>query len=392
MATKRPYGSGNLEEIPKGSGSWRLRVDLGRDQLTGRRRQRTFRFSATGAKAANARAAELVAEMNESPATGSRATVAQLLEEFYRVSVARGRAPTTLHEYRRTIDTLLRPALGHIAIEKLTSHQLDSFYASLLTQERPLRPASIRRYNAVLSAALTQAVKWEWIEKNPALRVTLPQMPAVEIEAPSTDEVRRIIEECQKRSDRSGMFVLVAAVTGCRRGELAALRWSDIDGDTITIRASVYAAGAEHGIKSTKTGRVRKIVAGEALLVALAEYRAKCEARAREFAVEYSNNSFIFSSRPDGASPLNVDTISSMFHKVAGELGLSHIHLHSLRHFAATELISSGLDIKDAASRLGHSNASTTLRVYAHATQERQRHAASIGDRIISAPSPDPSP
>jgi integrase len=366
-----------------------MRVDLGTDPLTGRRRQKTLRFKAAGAKAANARVAELVAELKSSPTVGSRATVAQMLEEFYRVSVARGRAPTTLHEYRRTIDTLLAPALGHIAIEKLTTHQLDSFYASLMTAERPLKPTSIRRYNAVLSAALSQAVKWEWIDKNPALRITLPEMPTNEIEAPTALEVRRIIEECQKRSVRTGMFVLVAAVTGCRRGEVAALRWRDIEGDTITVRASAYAAGGVHGIKSTKTGRVRKIVAGAALCKVLDAYRAQCEEKAREFEVEYSNDSFIFSSRPDGASPLNVDTISSMFHKVASELGLSHIHLHSLRHFAATELISSGLDIKDAASRLGHANPAMTLRVYAHATEERQRHAADIGDRIIAIATPD---
>ncbi len=389
MATKRPYGSGNLEEIPRGSGTWRLRVELDRDQLTNQRRQKTVRFTANGAKAANARAAELVAAMNASVAVGSRATISQLLEEFYRVSVARGRAPTTLHEYRRTIDTLLKPALGHIAIEKLTTHQLDSFYTSLLTKDRPLKPTSLRRYNAVLSAALSQAVKWEWIDKNPALRVTLPEMPPSEVEAPTATEVRRIIEECQKRSDRTGMFVLIAAVTGCRRGEIAALRWRDVDGDTITIRSSVYVAGSERGIKNTKTGHVRKIMAGAALTQALTSYRSKCEERAKEFGVEYSNDSFIFSSRPDGAVPLNVDTISSTFHKVAGDLGLSHIHLHSLRHFAATELISSGLDIKDAASRLGHANPAMTLRVYAHATDVRQRQAAEIGDRIIAISSRD---
>ena len=57
---------------------------------------------------------------------------------------------------------------------------------------------------------------------------------------------------------------------------------------------------------------------------------------------------------------------------------MDDVHLHSLRHFAATELLAAGVTAKDAAEMLGHADASLTLRIYAHASSDRQKAAASI--------------
>lgn len=383
MATKRPYGSGYLVETEEGSNKWRLRVELGLDPVTGKRRRRMWTFEAKGQKMANRMANQLLNELEEAEPSGSRMTVSHFFNEFMIFSEARGRAPTTLHHYRLAFDGFFATAIGHVPLEDLTTHHLDSLYSAAMTREKPLSPASIKKYHAVISAALNQAVKWKWVTSNPALHVTLPTAKKHELKVPTPDEVRQLIIAAQERSDLLGMFVLLAAVTGCRRGELAALRWRHLEGDTLVVKSSAYAVGGIRGVKSTKSGRERRVVIDESLLQLLTQWKTRCEELARSFDVDYFDNAFIFSARPDGASPINVDTISTSFVRIARACGLPHVHLHSLRHFAATELISSGIDPRAAATRLGHANPTLTLQTYAHATNERQRHAATVGSRVL---------
>ena len=115
----------------------------------------------------------------------------------------------------------------------------------------------------ILSSALSQAVRWGWIERNPAERSQPPALERVELQVPTPDEVRRLLAAAQARGPRWGMLLTLAVLTGGRRGELCGLRWIDIEGDSIRFRRSLYRAGDERGEKATKTGRERRIaVAG----------------------------------------------------------------------------------------------------------------------------------
>jgi hypothetical protein len=118
------------------------------------------------------------------------------------------------------------------------------------------------------------------------------------------EEVNTLIDASVARSQAFGMFVIIAAVTGCRRGEIAGLRWTDLDDDVLTVRTSVYSVGSSRGIKSTKTGRARRLLIGPELGKELANWRVRCEIVAKEFGVTYPRDAFLFSSRPDGASPV----------------------------------------------------------------------------------------
>jgi integrase len=309
-------------------------------------------------------------------------TVATLFEEFLAFSRARGRSPTTLHGYRMVINGFWLPEIGDLELHEVTAHALDTLYARLLTRPRPLAPATVRKYHAILSAALAQAVKWEWIDRNPARMATLPPSQHPDPVAPTSEEVSALIDACARHSEVLSMFVLVGAVTGCRRGELAALTWGDYADGALHVRGSAYRAGADTGVKTTKTGRQRRILVG-ALERTLSAWRARCEATARDAGAELGPGSYLFSNVADASVPLNVNTVSAQFRRAASSLGLESIHLHSLRHFAATQLISSGVDPRTAATRLGHANPSMTLRVYAHATGESERRAAEVGARVL---------
>ena len=95
---------------------------------------------------------------------------------------------------------------------------------------------------------------------------------------------------------------------------------------------------------------------------------------------------FLSDRLPGWSEFVNLDSMSREVRKVASRLGMKSIHLHSLRHFAATELLAAGISPRDAAEMLGHADPSLTLRVYAHASTERQKIAAGILAGVLDAP------
>ena len=123
----------------------------------------------------------------------------------------------------------------------------------------------------MLSAALSQAVRWGWLDRNPAERAEPPPLGRAELQVPTPDEVRALLARGAEHDERWGMLLSLAVLTGALRGELCAMRWTDVEGDTIRIRRSLYRAGTDRGEKSTKGGRERWVVvapSGRALLEA----------------------------------------------------------------------------------------------------------------------------
>jgi hypothetical protein len=180
---------------------------VGRDPVTGRPRQ-VFRIvEAANKTAANRALAVFIAEVGDQATPDSSATVAVVLEEWLRHSEAQGRAPKTLYEARKIIDNDLVPVLGDIPTRDLTPRHIDELYRRLSTGEgraKPLKPASVRRYHAVLSAALAQAVRWGWLERNPAERATPPALDPEPLRIPTTDEVKQLLSAAPERDERVG--------------------------------------------------------------------------------------------------------------------------------------------------------------------------------------------
>ena len=374
-------------------GKYRLRVFVGTDPVTGSPRQITRTVQAKTQRQAQHILDALRDDVATAEPTGNTATVRSLIEEWLEHSKARGRAPKTLHEARRSAETVIFPALGDVPVVDLTPRHLDELYRRLATGEgrsRPLKPASIRRHHAVLSASLGQAVRWGWLDRNPAERSQPPELGQASLRVPTSDDVRALLARAQADSDRWGVLVALALLTGARRGELCGRRWSDIDGDVIRIRRSVYRAGKDRGEKGTKGGRERQILVGAPGVELLRQWRIRCQDRAADAGVQLAADGFVVSPFPDGSRPVNPDSFSSAVHRLCGDLEKPHVHLHSLRRFAATEMLSAGIDARNAAEVLGHANPSLTLTVYAHATADRQRHAADgLGRMLAAEPSRD---
>lgn len=175
---------------------------------------------------------------------------------------------------------------------------------------------------------------------------------------------------------------------GWRRGEICALRWSDIDlaAATITIERSHWGLIE----KKTKTNQVRRLSLDAYAVEQLAQHRDRCIADCSALELQLAANAFVFSSAPDRSTPRLPQSITHRYRRLATKVGLRSVRLHALRHYSASELIAANVDVRTVAGRLGHgSGGVTTLKTYAAWNSEADRRAAETISQIV--PRPDAS-
>jgi integrase len=383
---------GSIDELP--SGAFRVRVHAGRDPLTGRRHDLVEVVPAGPRAAAEAEKARtrLLNQVDERRNPRTRATVNQLLDRYLQVLDV---GETTRRTYEGYIEKHIRPALGTLQAGRVDGETLDSFYAELRRcRERcdgrqghtckPLAASTVRQIHWILSGAFERAVRWKWVAISPAGAAEPPAPPRPNPSPPSAADAARILTEAWK--DPSwGTFLWVAMTTGARRGELCALRRTDLDLDNaiVTIGESTYGRRTAMKTKDTKSHQQRRIGLDEATVTILREHLTRQDELAAELDDEVPPDAYLFSLDPDCATPLVPDSVSQRYDRLAERLGLTTT-LHNLRHYNATELISAGVDLRTVAGRLGHSGGgTTTLRVYAAWVTEADKRAAStIASRL----------
>jgi integrase len=392
MTTRVTVETPGMKEVRPGV--WRLRVFTGLRKPNGAPIQSTKTVVGIEGKAGSGKRAaqnELTrmraAAVNGTMPAGST-TVRELLERYIEHSDVRGRKPTTLREYRRLANQVIIPELGHLRLSKLTASHLDGLYARLTKQG--LRATSVRRVHALLSAALHQAEKWDMVHRDVARRATPPVVHAAQVTAPSPTEVRALVAGAEEMDPTLAALLLLAALTGARRGELCALRWNDFDSDNavLTIARSVYdEPGGGWGETDTKTHASRRIGLDELAMVTLKRHRQRLEAEAESLDLgPLAPDAFMFSLSPAGTEPIRPDYLTKFTLRAAKAANVN-ITLKSLRHFSVTEGIAAGSDVRTVAGRHGHADASVTLRTYAHVIERRDREVAAAVGRSLALPS-----
>ena len=386
--------AGSLRQ--RGGDAWQLRVHAGRDPETGRKRYLERTFHGTRRQAEKALAA-LVAEADSTPMLTNRHATLETLLNAWLDHAALSFSPKTTSVTKGYIEKTIVPALGSLPAAKLTSEDLDRFYRKLLTVGGPKHkysPATVVRVHGILRRALSQGVRWGWIRENPATGATPPRVPVRNLKPPTPAEVARVFRSATETNPDLAAFIVLAASTGARRGELAALRWRDVNFEKsmLSIERGLVIADDQLVEQSTKTHQSRSVSLDAVTLGLLREHRTLMEGIAREHQVALSEDAFILSGSPDGSAPFRPDAFSRSFQKACRRSGIQGMRLHDLRHYVATQLLGMGVDVRTVAGRLGHRNASTTLNVYSHFLPEADRQAAdSLGALFEQALNDDAS-
>ncbi len=385
MARGSSYGRGSIRA--KGEGRWELRVSAGRDVVTGKPRyvSRSVKGSKRQAEAA---LAELLVEVQKNaPAeTEATITIAELVEQW--LELRRDRLSVTTWEgYAGKARFRLVPVLGEVKVTALSVRDIDRFYQRL-AHEDGLSPSTVKQIHNVLVGSLDQAVRWGMRPDNPARLATLPRPKAAEVRAPTPADVMAAIAAADQEL---GLFVRLSAAVGARRGEVSALRWSNIDLDgaeLVITRALVETADRVIHEKDPKTHQARRVALDAGTVSALRDWRTEVEARAAACEAPLPDTAFVFSPSVDGTVPWRPFHWTSAWRRLRVKAGIDEsIRLHDLRHFAATRLLDAGVPVKTVSGRLGHARPATTLNIYAHFVPATDRLAAdAMGDILGGTP------
>jgi integrase len=199
--------------------------------------------------------------------------------------------------------------------------------------------------------------------------------------------VHDLLEAAFEFAPDFGVYLWLLAVTGCRRGEACALRWSDVhwERSEIAISRSIAQVGQERIEKDTKTHQARRVAIDEATLELLREFHLCARERALAVGVALADDAFLFSEEPDGSAPWRPDVCTNWFGRLRTELGLGHVRLHDVRHFVATALGDAGTNIATISARLGHRDKATTLNIYSHSFPAADAEAGGLMGTILGA-------
>ena len=338
--------------------------------------------------------------------------------------------PGTVRKYREELDDKILPAIGHYKLSEIKPHTVNAFFLSL-TKDGARKDGkaggyskgSITKTRNVLSSILRTATEWEIIDRNPCDKVRVqaestadklkfftPEQAAAflqYIEQPYTVRVgghTRIddtgtpytvgdYEITKNMQEQIKLLFNLAIYTGLRKGELLALKWSDIDfqNNVVQVSKAVTLVDGKQVCKTPKTKSYYRSVSFPRFLAARLKALQLAELQQRfQFGQDWQGNDWVFIQ--ENGKMMSYSTPYESFQDAirryndgrVPEQQLPLIPFHGLRHTSATLLIASRQDVKTISSRLGHAQTSTTMNIYAHALQESDRKAADALENLLS--------
>jgi integrase len=376
--------TGSLRQ--RGTDSWELRVYLGVDPERGCERWASKTVHGTR-RHATAYLAEFVEEAGYARLRAG--TVADLLDRWL-AHASTAWSASTVRETRSIVEHHLKPHLGHLAVNKLTTLDIDDLYKHLLRgggrDSRPLAPGTVHRVHVVLHRAFTQAVRWEWVWLNPAHAASPPRVAPAEVRPPSPDQVHRLLAHVEDRDPDFATYLWLAASTGARRSQLLGLRWSEIDvaHSAIGFTRAFVEGPTGPVLRATKSHRVYRVAIDDATIRRLVVNHRRAEDRATGHGQHLCESAFVFSSRADGSWPWLPNQVTKTFLAHRRGAGVGAFRLHDLRHFMPTQMLSAGVPVPTVSERLGHARASTTLNVYGHCVPASDAVAAELIATLIA--------
>ena len=282
-------------------------------------------------------------------------------------------SPSTVEFYERAIKNKILPALGFHKVNQIKPPHIQAFINQLsgITKQKrdgtnsiePLKPASIRRYLTVVQSIFKLAVKQNIIQSSPAKAelLEIPRVVAPKIEIFTKQEAAEMLSYLELEDLQFQVFIQLAIMTGARRGELTALKFSDFDyvNNKVTIeRAAVKLKGQPTQIKPPKDYEVRTLAVNPYCIDLVKLLRVQKDKQAEALGNQWNEHDWLFTQ--DNGEIMNPQTPTKQFSKFLARNHLKHRKLHSLRHTSATLLLYGGVNIKQVQERLGHGDITTT--------------------------------
>jgi integrase len=364
---------------------WKVTEDAPPHPITGKRRQVTRR--ADGKKEAYQKVLDAIEEIKKKDRGEINVdlegiTVKQLFGKWFELVMKRKLKETTFKEYTNCAKNRIIPVIGDYKVSQLNSIILQKYINDL--SDDGLSPRYVEYISTILYGALEQARKWKVIPANPLIDVEKPRPRRTEMKTWTVDEMHRFLNYVKLSNYRLYHIVNTAIKTGCRRGEVLALKWSDLDEDKGYLRVERSLVYDREGYRFTtpKTNSsVRNIKVGESLIKELKEWKVHQNKLKMALRKSYQDEDLIFTTQK--GKPIYPRTMTFEFNKAIEESGVTKIRFHDLRHTHATICLEAGMSLKEVQERLGHSSIKTTGDVYAHVTENMKEKSVELFESYV---------
>jgi integrase len=329
-----------------------------------------------------------VRELQEQHSAGLRLDKSPTLEQFLRAwleeVIKRHRKPATYDSYAQLCRLYIYPNLGGIKLEALQSPHIQRLLNKLTDDGLQ----SARNVHALLRTALNQAMRWQYIGRNPAATglVTAPAARKSETPPLTVDGARRLLKTIE--GHRLELVYRLVLSLGLRKGEVLGLRWSDVDWERRSLRIEQQVQNDRAGkvrIVRPKTKESRRIVFLPDVLIAalrLHWQRQQDERATRD--TEWREHGLIFPSNV--GTPMSPRNIVRHFKSALAATDLATTtRFHDLRHSCASILLAQGVPLTEVSKLLGHSSIQITADLYGHVYEDVQRETASAMGKLLGS-------
>jgi integrase len=367
--------------VGRGRHRWLVRVFLGRDCET-RRRRYLSRTVHGPVRQAQTYLNKVLRERDLGRRVeGVTVTLGEFLDRWLETAAKPKLREKSYHSYASLLRRYIRPVLGERILSAVTPLDVQDAYQKMIG--RGLSSRTVRYTHSVLRSAIRQAIRWRLLAQDPTDGAQLPRLRRREMRVLDAEQSRAFLSAALQT--HYGPVFAVALTTGMRPSEYLALKWQDIDWDrgTVSVVRTLERSAAGWRFAETKRARSRRIIKLQAWVLEILRRR------------EATTNKRPKCDLPDAADlifttatgrPIHSDKLAQRFKQILNQADLPTRRLYDLRHTAATLALSAGVPPKVVAEQLGHASAAFTLDVYSHLLPHMQEEAATRVEQILVGP------
>lgn len=322
----------------------------------------------------------------------NKMTVAQWLD-IWQTDYLKGVKPSTISSYHATVKNHIKPNIGAIRLENLTTQDIQEFYNRRFEGDEdrsPLSAKTIKNIHGILHKALQQAMLNNYIRTNPSNACILPRIVKKKIKPLNEYQIADFLKAI-KGHKYEKMF-LVALFTGIREGEVCGLQWECVDfseGSILidkqlqSLRCDVRGDNEKYALVPTKNSRERTITAAPYVMNLLWQAKKEQELNRKHNTGFFQDSNLVFTD--EFGARITPQALYRAFKLVVCELGMPTVRFHDLRHSYAVVSLKAGDDIKTVQENLGHATAAFTLDVYGHVTEKMKKDSANRMQSFINS-------
>jgi len=365
MARKRANGEGTI--VLRSDGRWMGSLSVSRD-VDGKAHRLTVYGSTQAEVVEKLKNLRQQRDTNAKSVVG-KDTVAGYLLRWLENDVEVNRDAKTHQEYEGTVRLYVSPFIGHIKLGKLDGEQLVAWQGTL--KKKGFSPNMRLRAIRVLRNALNKAVKLRLLPYNPIMALDKPKVTRKQVTPLEAETCQQLFKAC--KSHRLGDLIVLAAMTGLRKGELFALDWNavNLDEGVLVVRRQVQELKGLT-LKEPKTAAGKRVVSLDPVAVEALRSRLK---KAKTEGFEPVAVPIVFPNERGGyLRGSNFDRW--VWYPIREAAGIPATFVfHDLRHTQASLMLAAGVDLKVIQKRLGHADFATTANTYSHLLQNAQNEA-----------------